>query len=92
MTRSSPSSALGITSFGSHSSARLCVSDFGVDSDVDVLIEFEPGSTPGLSRSRPWNSNSGGLVGREVDLRTYEDLSRYFRDRVRAEARELYAA
>jgi predicted nucleotidyltransferase len=32
------------------------------------------------------------LVGRRVDLRTYGDLSRYFRDRVAAEARPIYAA
>jgi predicted nucleotidyltransferase len=32
------------------------------------------------------------ILGRPVDLRTYGDLSRYFRDRVRASARDLYAA
>jgi hypothetical protein len=34
----------------------------------------------------------GQLIGRNVDLRTYGDLSRYFRDDVRASARQLYAA
>jgi len=34
----------------------------------------------------------GAVLGREVELRTYEDLSRYFRDDVRARARVLYAA
>jgi uncharacterized protein len=35
----------------------------------------------------------GGLMGgAEVELRTYEDLSRFFRDEVRASARQLYAA
>jgi len=34
----------------------------------------------------------GELPGRQIELRTYGDLSRYFRDQVRATAHELYAA
>lgn len=66
--------------------------DFRADSDVDVLVEFEAGRTPGLLAIASMELELGHLIGREVELRTYEDLSRYFRDEVRASARELYAA
>lgn len=66
--------------------------DFGPGSDVDVLVEFEPGRSPGLLGMASMELELGELVGREVELRTYGDLSRFFRDRVRASARELYAA
>lgn len=65
---------------------------FRADSDVDVLIEFEPGSEPGLLGLSAMELELGEMLGREVDLRTYGDLSRYFRDDVRRSARELYAA
>ena len=66
--------------------------DFGPDSDIDVLVEFEPGRSPGLLRLASIELEFGELVGREVELRTYFDLSRYFRDQVLNSARELYAA
>jgi uncharacterized protein len=66
--------------------------DFHDDSDVDLLIEFEPGRTPGLIRLAEMELELESLIGREVELRTYEDLSRYFRDEVAAHARTLYAA
>lgn len=65
---------------------------FRDDSDVDVLVEFEPGGTPGLLTLAAMELELGQLIGREVELRTYEDLSRHFRDRVRRSARQLYAA
>jgi uncharacterized protein len=61
-------------------------------SDVDLLVEFEVGRTPGLLGMAQLELDLGVLLGREVELRTYEDLSRYFRDEVRAQARVLYAA
>lgn len=66
--------------------------DFGEDSDIDLLVEFEPGHTPGLLTIAAMEIELGVLLGREVDLRTANDLSRYFRDSVVASARELYAA
>ena len=67
--------------------------DFGLDSDVDVLVEFEPAHVPGLfGISRMARELSPILGGREVDLRTPEDLSRYFRDEVLALAEVQYAA
>ena len=54
--------------------------DFGPGSDVDVLVEFEPARTPGLlGVSRMELELSELFAGRKVDLRTPEDLSRYFR-------------
>jgi uncharacterized protein len=66
--------------------------DFRNDSDVDLLVEFEPGRVPGLLSIASMELELGQLLGREGELRTYEDLSRHFRDEVSASARELYAA
>lgn len=66
--------------------------DFLPDSDIDVLVEFEVGHVPGLLRiARMERELSDLLGGRRVDLRTPEDLSRYFRDDVVASAEVLYA-
>jgi predicted nucleotidyltransferase len=65
---------------------------FTAQSDLDVLVEFEAGRTPGLLGLAAMELELEALVGRRVDLRTYGDLSRYFRDRVAAEARPIYAA
>ncbi len=56
--------------------------DFRPDSDVDVLVEFEPGHTLGLLRMAGLELELGDLLGRRVDLRTPAELSRYFRDEV----------
>jgi len=66
--------------------------DFGPESDLDLLVEFLPGRTPGLFAIAEMEMELTAILGRDVDLRTAGDLSRYFRDRVRSEARELYAA
>jgi predicted nucleotidyltransferase len=67
--------------------------DFGPDSDVDVLVEFEPGHVPGLLRiSRMERELSELFAGRKVDLRTPADLSRYFRDDVLSTAEVQYDA
>jgi len=66
--------------------------DFSEESDVDILVEFEPGHTPGLlGMARLERELSHILGGRKVDLRTPEDLSRYFRDEVLREAKVQYA-
>jgi predicted nucleotidyltransferase len=65
---------------------------FGEQSDVDVLVEFEAGRTPGLLTIAAMELELEALVGRRVDLRTYGDLSRYFRDSVAVQARPIYAA
>ena len=65
--------------------------DFGPDSDVDVLVEFEPGHTPGLiGLTRMERDLSELLGGRKVDMRTPEDLSLYSREEVMATVEDLY--
>jgi predicted nucleotidyltransferase len=67
--------------------------DFGPESDIDVLVEFEPDHIPSLlGIARMERELSALFGGRKVDLRTPEDLSRYFRQRVLAEAEVQYAA
>ena len=65
---------------------------FGQDSDVDVLVEFEPGRTPGLIRLSGMEIELGEIIGRKVDLRTPAELSRYFREDVLAQAEVRYEA
>lgn len=66
--------------------------DFGPESDIDVLVEFEPAHVPGLfGIARMERELSALFGGRKVDLRTPEDLSRYFRDDVLKEAEVQYA-
>ena len=67
-------------------------SDFGPESDIDLLVEFEPDHIPGLlGIARMERELSALLGGRQVDLRTPEDLSRYFRRQVLEEAEVQYA-
>jgi hypothetical protein len=66
--------------------------DFGPDSDVDVLVEFETGHVPGFFRLFDLEKELSSLFdGRKVDLRTPEDLSRHFRNEVVAKAEVQYA-
>ena len=65
--------------------------DFRPDSDVDVLVEFQQGHTPGLDFFSMQDELSE-LMGRKVDLNTPGFLSAYFKDRVLAEAEVLYDA
>jgi len=67
--------------------------DFGPDSDIDLLVEFEPDRIPTLFDIAGMEQELSALLGgRKVDLRTPEDLSRYFRQQVLAEAEVQYAA
>ena len=65
--------------------------DFGPDSDVDILVEFEPGTRVGL-RFFGMEQELSDLLGRKVDLNTPGFLSEYYRDEVLAEAEALYDA
>ena len=57
--------------------------DFGPESDIDVLVEFAPDRTPGLLGIAGMEIELSALLGgRKVDLRTPEDLSRYFRQEI----------
>ena len=65
--------------------------DFGPESDVDVLVDFIPGHTPGFFGLFEMEEELSCLFGgRKVELRTPEDLSRYFRDKVVATAEVQY--
>jgi predicted nucleotidyltransferase len=66
--------------------------DFRPESDVDVLIEFEPGHTPGLFTLGGIALELDELVGREVDLKTPADFPEDVRQEVLATAEPLYAA
>ena len=65
--------------------------DFRPDSDIDVLVEFEPGCTPGLDFFG-MEIELSEILGRKVDLNTVGFLSNYFRDRVLSEAEVQYVA
>ena len=65
--------------------------DFRPDSDVDVLVEFEPGHVPGLKFIQIQDELSTILGGWKVDLVTPKFLNRRIRDRVLASAEIQYA-
>jgi len=66
--------------------------DFTPESDIDVLVVFEEGRTPGfLEVARIERELSEAFDDRKVDLRTFQDLSRYFRKEVLASAEVQYA-
>ena len=71
--------------FGSHLHG-----DSRIDSDVDLLVEFEPEQRTGMFGITQMEIDLSELLGRPVDLRTAQDLSIYFRDTVLAEAHVLY--
>lgn len=66
--------------------------DFRSDSDVDVLVVFEEDHEPGLMRLSGMERELSEILRRKADMRTPEDLSRYFRDEVVANAETQYAA
>jgi uncharacterized protein len=63
-----------------------------LDSDVDLLVEFEPGCEPGLLGLASMEAELAAMLGgKRVDQRTPQDLSRYFRDQVLRTAEVQYA-
>jgi predicted nucleotidyltransferase len=66
--------------------------DCGPDSDVDVLVEFQPGHVPGLDFVSMERELSGLLQGRRVDLVTPKFLNVRIREQVLREAELLYVA
>lgn len=65
--------------------------DFRPDSDVDVLVEFDPAHIPGLFGLARIERELTAVIGRQVDVRTPNDLSRYFRQTVIEQAEVHYA-
>ena len=81
--------AHGIRRFAIFGSALRA--DFNSESDIDVLVEFAPGRTPGLLGIAGMEIKLSAMFGgRKVDLRTPGDLSRYFRQEVLASAEVQY--
>ena len=65
--------------------------DFKPDSDIDFLVEFDEDHIPGLIRLAGMEIKLSEILGRKVDLRTPQDLSRYFRQEVLNSAEVEYA-
>jgi hypothetical protein len=65
--------------------------DFAPTSDVDVLVEFEPGHTLGLGFFR-LQEDLASVLGRPVDVLTRNSLSPYLRERVLAQAKDVFVA
>ena len=61
------------------------------DSDMDFIVEFHPAHMPGLIRLAGMEIELSELLGRKADLRTPEELSRYFREEVVDSAEVIYA-
>ena len=64
--------------------------DFGPDSDIDMLVEFEPGACVGFLRLANMEIELTELLGRPVDLRTLAELSQHFRQSVLDSAEVQY--
>ena len=64
--------------------------DFRPDSDIDVLVEFDPQQVPGFITLGAMHVELAEILGREVDIRTYASLSSYFCDNVLKHAQVLY--
>lgn len=65
--------------------------DFKADSDIDMLVEFEPGNKVGFLKMARMENELSKILGRKVDLRTPGELSRYFRQEVLENAKVEYA-
>jgi predicted nucleotidyltransferase len=63
---------------------------FGEESDIDMLVEFEPGMVPGMLGIVRMERELSEMLGRKVDLRTPRDLSHFFRQEVVAAAVPQY--
>jgi predicted nucleotidyltransferase len=66
--------------------------EFTPDSDVDFLVEFEPDAVVGLITLAAMEIDLSGVIGRKADLRTPDELSRYFRQDVVDSAERVYGA
>lgn len=64
--------------------------DFGPESDVDILVEFEPDAHVNFYDMVTMEMELTEMIGRKVDFRTPQELSRYFRQKVLDTAEVLY--
>lgn len=68
----------------------ILTSHFGPKSDVDVLVCFDSKHIPNLFELVDMESELSVIIGRHVDLKTPNDLSRYFRNEVLSSAKTIY--
>ncbi len=68
----------------------ILTSHFSASSDVDILVKFDKKHVPGLFGIFDIQEELSSIVGREVDLKTPNSLSRYFRNEVLSKAKVLY--
>lgn len=68
----------------------VLTSSFSEKSDVDVLVKFKKKHLPHLLGLIGMESELSDIIGYSVDLKTPNDLSRYFRDEVLAKAKTIY--
>lgn len=68
----------------------ILTSHFSPESDVDILVKFDKKHIPSLFDMVDMEEELSSIIGRRVDLKTPEDLSRYFRDDVLAQAKIVY--
>lgn len=66
--------------------------DFSPDSDIDILVEFEPDAHVGLIKFAGLELELSEILGRKVDLNTPGFISKYYREQVLAEAEVQYDA
>lgn len=64
--------------------------DFRQDSDIDLLVEFDPAHIPGFFKLAHMERELSEIIERKVDLRTPQELSKYFRAEVISEAEVQY--
>lgn len=68
----------------------ILTSKFGPHSDVDILVKFDKQHTPNFFQLFDIQEELSSIVGRQVDLRTPNDLSPLFRDEVLLSATTIY--
>lgn len=64
---------------------------FGPDSDIDVLVEFEPNAHPNYFLLVDMENDLTKIFGRRTDVRTPNEISHYYRQQVLSEAKSIYA-
>lgn len=64
--------------------------DFGPESDIDVLVEFEPGANVGLITLAGMEIELGQILGYKVEIHTVKGLNPHFRDEVLDQAEVQY--
>lgn len=68
----------------------ILTSHFTASSDVDILVKFDKKHIPGLFGIFNMQEELSAIMGRSVDLKTPNGLSRYFRDSVLSSAKVIY--